>query len=1572
MKNTVRRIFAVVLAAMMVLSLSGSVFALEGQEHVSRPLEAKEAASYDLSGIRNGNTFDVSEDYATVEYTADQIVPIMVELEDAPALDVYSSVKEGEAYAASLAELQKAAVKSIESALNIKVEVNYSYKYLMNGFSFDGEYRLVEELNKLDGITAYVAPTFDLPGTDLYNSGDMVSAPAAWDLDYSGVGRVVAILDTGCLVTHPAFSNDPDAATARFSRSDIAAIIAQGQLQGSNAPTMSVDNVYFSGKIPFRWNYVKNNYNVAHTTVGSDHGTHVAGIAAGNGGEIVGIAKDAQIVVMNVFNDGGGAGWNAILAGLEDCAVLGVDSANMSLGSPAGFTHYPAASYGATFERLVNAGVNLACSAGNEYSTTLYNAWAPENSAFGYALNFNPDYGITGQPSTWPRSLGVAAVNNSKQSVLYIDYEGDKFAYSETDYNQPKLAETFGNQTVEYVAVPGTGSEEDFATVDVSGKLALVRRGSSTFVEKCTNAQNAGAIGVLIYNNQDGVINMNLEGANLHIPAVSIEQKHGDPMAAAGTGSVYIAAEPELIEVSGGGEPTDFSSWGSPSDLSIKPEITAPGGAIYSSTDPSISGELYQAWDGTSMSSPHVAGGMAIVSEYVDEMFPNLTAAERREMVDAILMSTAVPVTDAGGDIAPVRKQGAGLMNLEAAVTTKAYLSVDGCVRPKLELGDDPEMTGHLSMTFTVNNFGDEDLSYMVEPVVLIDDMQAIAYAPEDYYADYVFAFTQTSWDITEYTDYTCPRLITVPAHGSVDVNVEIQIIDEMLEYLDYYYTSGAFVEGFIMLYGTSGMLGDVNNTGTVTAEDALLALRYALHIDDVPNPGAIDVNDDGNADLTDALLILRYALGVSQDFAAGNLTAGVDMSIPYLSFYGSWNAVPMFDYGFYYQDFAWNSNPQTGFIGSGNNGLGINPYVPTEDYSYYLEDRNAVSPNNDGFLDTANTIRIGLMRNASQAGYQLLDASGNVIQNLANQSEVRKNYYSTSQQVYYNLGTDMSMPNWNAAPYANQQLYIRVYAYLSNEGDHGVEAFTEDTYNLFNEWIIPVYVDVTAPTAEVVSASGSTLTLDVHDDHYVAVVASYTGSVNGDAITIGDQLTKTGLFEDERGATTRVQINVQNGCLVCLADYAGNEVAYQYNNGQLTAVSDTWSHANVEVPDVTLYAYGKNLNSQTWVRFSSVDMDNLYYGGGVQSDANDYTCGTYTGEYVYSVGSNKTLYRRTATNLSSWGATATPVGTISSSYTLNEMAYNKVTGKLYVVSGVGELMEINPANGQVVSSVDVPYGIVAMDFDRFGNCLIVDAYGDFCKLDITTGQETELIGTGYGVNPVNDAGNFFVQCGCYRDGFFFWFSADAGAQYYSDMHIIAIKADSGDSSDLGAVFSGLYTLCLFGDSVELPESSVNHEDFYDNFDGANFDWVTIDADGDGYNWGVEYFTNGYYYDGPKAAVSYSYHPDGFILYPDNWMVSPAFEVGEGERYLSFFTSSKNPATGDISEHYAIYVIPEGGTIADGILVFENTMDTPDLTEFVVDLSAFSGEAVQLAFRHYDCYDQFTFIVDAVAVGSHK
>ena len=131
--------------------------------------------------------------------------------------------------------------------------------------------------------------------------------------------------------------------------------------------TPKLNRSYYNTKLPFIFNYATADFDVSNTYAGSDHGTHVAGIAAANkieGSKAVGVAPDAQLVVMQVFQSGGGAGWATILAAMEDCVRLEVDTVNLSLGAAAGFTDVPTMME--TMNKFLESDIQIIIAAGNE------------------------------------------------------------------------------------------------------------------------------------------------------------------------------------------------------------------------------------------------------------------------------------------------------------------------------------------------------------------------------------------------------------------------------------------------------------------------------------------------------------------------------------------------------------------------------------------------------------------------------------------------------------------------------------------------------------------------------------------------------------------------------------------------------------------------------------------------------------------------------------------------------------------------------------------------------------------------------------------------------------------------------------------------------------------------------------------------------------------------------------------------------------------------------------------------------------------------------------------------------
>lgn len=784
----------------------------------------QEITPHEVEGeIPSADGVDLSNDENALK--ASDIVTVIVELESEPLAD--AAMGELDTFISSPACLQleqdllneQASVRAEIEALTGKTEtasvngasdLTYSYTTVLNGFSMKLPYGKLDEVRSLNGVkNVWVAEQYSLPEDlsadddtiSMNSSTGMVGSTEANAMGYDGTGTIVAILDTGFMKAHEAFSVMPT--NTKYSKDDIASLL---QSQSLASKVTDADSVYINEKAPYGYDYA--NGDADPEAVGQAHGVHVAGTVAGNNGrDFHGVAPNAQLMIMKIFGDNSGStSDDIILAGIDDAVKLGADSINMSLGSPAGFTDYgdeneseeEHLTYYGVYTRAEKAGVNVLVAAGNETSSTMY---VTAHSNLTYAEY--PDNGIVASPSTVAASLSVASVDNVKFTSTYLMLGEEKIPYNNAVDNATSnpydILETMDGKTLEYVMVPGLGEEKDFEGLDLTGKIAVVQRGTLNFGTKAENASKAGAVACIIYDNVSGsLLNAALE--TYFIPTITITRASGEKLAAAAEKKVSFSKEYYgLVDNPVGGGVSSFSSKGPAPDLTIKPEISAPGGGIRSSV--LGANNAYEVYSGTSMATPHMAGEAALLRQYIEKNYPDVKGEALGNLVNSLLMSTASPSREPDGTYYPVRRQGAGVANIANAIESGAYLSVEGSKRPKAEVGSSKD--GVYTYTATVHNMTGEAKSYTVDTTAMIETIKVIN--GENFASNSNRDLTADEVTIT-YTGLTADNKITAPANGEATFSVKLELTAAGKKAYADNFPNGSYVEGFTFLTADEGV----------------------------------------------------------------------------------------------------------------------------------------------------------------------------------------------------------------------------------------------------------------------------------------------------------------------------------------------------------------------------------------------------------------------------------------------------------------------------------------------------------------------------------------------------------------------------------------------------------------------------------------------------------------------------------------------------------------------------------------------------------------------------------------------
>jgi uncharacterized protein (TIGR03437 family) len=598
--------------------------------------------------------------------------------------------------AAQVVASHRQQIRSAQAALRSELtsrhyRITGSVDTLLNAVFVVAKPAQVAELRSLPGVKA-VRPLRRFH-RKLDQAVKLINAnPTGWNavggVANAGLGLKIAIIDTGIDQTHPAFQDSTLTIPSGFPLCTVSSdcdnftnnkvIVARSYVQelanatGNDAAISSPDD--FS----------------ARDRVG--HGTAVAMCAAGetNAGPadtITGVAPKAYLGNYKIFgspevNDG--ASGDVIISALEDALKDGMDIASLSLGGPA--FSAPLASgadcgepagtpcdlEATAVESAVNAGMIVVAAAGNEAQNgVLYNT------------NGYPTLNTIDSPGDAPDVIAAAASTNAHTWVSGVRVSGTgipsaiQVIQGQFSSDGPQLYNPLAAPLVDVTTVSSDPQGCSAFTGSLANDFVLIERGTCDFSVKVLNAQNIGAVGVIVYDPNTNTTDIPSGLGGTAIPMVLIGDTGGLALKAfidANPGypvtmdpsAVPVVATPNIMTV--------FSSRGPSIDGGLKPDVTAVGQDLYMAAqnyDPN--GELYSpnrytVADGTSFATPQVSGAVALVKQYRQSYTP---AELKSAVVDtAVQSSSGVALTEDGSTPADLISSGGGLLDVGDAIAS--------------------------------------------------------------------------------------------------------------------------------------------------------------------------------------------------------------------------------------------------------------------------------------------------------------------------------------------------------------------------------------------------------------------------------------------------------------------------------------------------------------------------------------------------------------------------------------------------------------------------------------------------------------------------------------------------------------------------------------------------------------------------------------------------------------------------------------------------------------------------------------------------------------------------------------
>ena len=680
---------------------------------------------------------------------------------------------------------------------SIQFKKLYDFNLLFNGLALEttyGDAKKIRGLARVDAVDyaplgrTRVAETQPVPAsptsttTKVSEENSLINLQPLWDKGIKGQGQVVAIIDSGVDPAHDVFRLT-DISKAKYK--------SEAEIEEAKKKAGITYGKWYNNKIVYIHNYSDMDDNVKEEDPIS-HGAHVAGTAVGNAsqpspnGEIIrGVAPEAQLMFLRVFSDTkGGQVQNFIYTkAVEDAVKLGADSINMSLGTASGSVYDVGEITRQAFDTARKAGVTITVASTNMATNGFWHS---------KPLATTPDYGMTGTPSVNPNVISVASINSltkheSTEASLTIDALKGSVDFPDGKIPMHSFVERDAFRTTipqSYLHVD-KGGIDHYQADSINGHLVLTERGGEVSdVDKVKELKRAGATGVIFYQTEEqgnNPVGFDLEGLGERFPVGVIGHAAGLVLAQhANDYQLHIANKFKRVPYDAANQLSDFSSWGLSADGDLKPDVTLPGGMIYSSVN---NGEYYMD-RGTSMASPHAAGATALVKQALKERFPHLSPEQLQVLVKQMTMSTAIPhVDEETHAYSSVRQQGAGVMDVTAAALGDLYVTAKDA-KSSLTLGN---VTDTFEFDVTIHNLSNQDKSVRYETTLQTDQVQ-----------DGKFTLHPRLLETLDGKE-----TVTIPANGQRTIHVAVDT-SKYKEELSKQMPNGYFLEGFVLVKDAS------------------------------------------------------------------------------------------------------------------------------------------------------------------------------------------------------------------------------------------------------------------------------------------------------------------------------------------------------------------------------------------------------------------------------------------------------------------------------------------------------------------------------------------------------------------------------------------------------------------------------------------------------------------------------------------------------------------------------------------------------------------------------------------------